>query len=156
MLDSITNNYFCRPKPEWRLIPILGLISESSGPVKKTPGFQKFPLIGGDLLMTLTLNTVQQCLVSIQPVDRKGNPAEVQNIEWLTSNTDVIALEPSEDGKSCLVKSVGIPGTPTVQVSCDADLGEGVTNLVGTIAVEVVAAPAVNIVINPGAVEEQP
>ena len=157
MLDNITNNYHCcHPKPELRLVPLFGPFTESVGPVQKTPGFHKFPLIGGSLMAAVKMNTVQQFLVTIQPVDKKGNPAQVEGLEWMTSNSDAVALEPSEDGLSCLVKAVGIPANATVQVNADADLGDGVQLLTGTIDIEIVAAPAVNIVLTPGPVEDIP
>lgn len=106
-------------------------------------------------MAAVAINTLQQFLVTIQPVDKKNNPAKVENIEWLTSNSDAIALEPAGDGLSCKVKAVGMPANVTVQVSADADLGDGVQQLVGTLAVEVTAAPAINIVLTPGPIEEQ-
>lgn len=106
--------------------------------------------------MSLKMTTIQRFLLSAQFVDKKNNPAEVENIKWLTSNSDVLALEPSEDGKSCMVSAVGIPGTPEVQVSADADTSEGVELLVGRFAVEVVAAKATSITLTPGPVEDIP
>jgi hypothetical protein len=87
----------------------------------------------------------------------KGRPAPVDGPPtWLADNTDVVALTPSADGMSCDVVAVGIPGTAKVQVSADADLGSGTELLVGTLDVEVTAAPAKTITLTPGTVVDQP
>ncbi len=158
MLDTI-NIYNCSTDGErpTRMVPIFGALSNAPDVVLKTPMFHLFPLIGGDLMAAITFTTIQQLPVSIQPVNDKGKPAPVDGAPvWLTDNTDVVALTPSADGLSCVIVAVGIPGTATVQVTADADLGTGVTNLIGTIEVEVVAAPATSIVVTPGTPEVQP
>jgi hypothetical protein len=103
------------------------------------------------------MNTTQEFVVTIKPVDRKGNPAPVDGTPtWLTDNADVVALEPSNDGLSCKVTAVGIPGTASIQVTADADLGSGVVPIVGITDVEVTPAPATTIVLTPGPVTDQP
>lgn len=144
-------------RPTGRLIPILGTLRNSVGKVSKTPRHWRFPLIGGDLIVATKMNTIQQQQFSIQPVDAKGHPAKVDGAPvWLTDNTDVVALAPSADGLSCTVTAVGIPGTATIQVTADADLGTGVTPLVGKIDLTIDPAPATSIVITPGPVSDQP
>lgn len=139
-----------------RIIPILGPFRDAPATVVKTPEFRDFPLTG-DLLMAVTMNSVQQFNVTIKIVNKKGQPASVDGTpEWLSDNTDVLALTPSPDGMSCDVVAVGIPGTAKVQVSADADLGAGVESLVGTLDVSVIAAPATAITLTPGAVVDQP
>lgn len=159
MLDNITNNYHCchPSQPTGRLIPILGLITQTIGDVPKAPQYQKFPLIGGELLVATKFTTIEQLPVSIQPVNAKGQPAEIDGpATWLTDSSDLLTLEPSDDGLTCLIKSTGMPGRAVVQVTCDADLGEGTTPLVGTIDIEVVSAPATSIVVTPGTPEVIP
>lgn len=139
----------------YRIVPILGPVSRTAGPVAKTPQYYRFPLFG-EKIMATTMTTIDQFTVTVQPVDAKGNPAPVENPEWLTNNTDVLSLVPSVDGMSCIVKAVGIPGAGTVQFSADADMGAGVTLIAGTLDVEVGPAQAVSVVLVPGPVEVQP
>lgn len=107
--------------------------------------------------MATTMNSIQQFPIKIQILDGKGRPAPVDGPPtWLADNTDVVALTPSADGMSCDVVAVGIPGTAKVQVSADADLGSGTELLVGTLDVEVTAAPAKTITLTPGPVVDQP
>lgn len=138
-----------------RLVPVLGLARDTVGPVEKTPQFQRFPLLG-ELIMAVTMDTAQQCPVSIVVVDRKGKPVGTDGPPtWLASNTDVVALTPSADGLSCTVVAVGIPGTATVQVTADADLGSGVVNLVGTIDFEITPTQGTAIQITAGTPVDQ-
>lgn len=107
--------------------------------------------------MATKFTTIEQLPVSIQPVNAKGQPAEIDGpATWLTDSSDLLTLEPSDDGLTCLIKSTGMPGRAVVQVTCDADLGEGTTPLVGTIDIEVVSAPATSIVVTPGTPEVIP
>lgn len=163
-IEKILDHILCELKeiknqnrPTGRLIPILGPFTNSIGTVHPTPQFYKFPLVGGFLMAAVSLNTIQQFTITIQPVDAKGHPAKVDGVPtWLTDNPAVVALTPSADGLSCLVAAVGIPGTVNINVTADADLGAGVTPLVGTIDCEVTQAPATSIVLTPGAVSDQP
>jgi len=141
----------CNFKPcqlSGRLIPIFGPISNTFGTVDKTPNLRRFPLLG-EVIAMVTMNTIQQVQLTIQPVDAKGHPAKLDGApSWLTDNSDAVSLDVSADGLSCTVKAVGVPGVANVQVKGDADLGTGVTPLVGTIPFTIVQAPAVSIVIN--------
>jgi len=102
-----------------------------------------------------TLTATQQFTASINPKDRKGNPAEVQDVVWASSDETVATLVPSSDGKSCLVVA-GAPGSGRVTVNADADLGEGVSPLIGELEVTVTAGTATILEIAAGAPEEQP
>lgn len=106
--------------------------------------------------MAVEMTTIDQFNVTVAPKDAKGNPAPIENPQWLTDNTDVLSLTPSSDGLSCLVKSVGIPGTANVQFSSDAKIGEGEVILMGTLAVTVGPAQAVTVELVAGPVEVQP
>jgi hypothetical protein len=101
----------------------------------------------------LALQNDQQVTASIQPVDAKGNPAKVDGIpEWTSSSADVAVVQAAPDGLSATVAGVDI-GTCQVNVSADADLGEGVKPLTGTLDVEVVAGSAVALSITTGTPE---
>lgn len=159
---SFTINIFggirigCREPELIRFVPRLGTFQTSDDSVKvaKSP---RRPFIKGNLIMAFEMNNEQQVTVAIQPQTHKGKPAKLDGVpEWLSDNSDVVTLVPSADGLSCLIKANGIPGSANVQVTGDADLGAGVSPIVGTIAVTITQAPATKIVISPGTPEDQP
>lgn len=85
--------------------------------------------------------------------DAKGNPAQVQgNPTWATDKPDVLDVVDNGDG-TATVTPVGPLGTAQVTCTADADLGDGVKELVLLGDVEVIAGEAVagqvNIVVNP-------
>lgn len=98
----------------------------------------------------LALQNDQQVTATISPVDAKGNPAKVDGAPtWTSSSEDVATVVPAADGLSAVVAGVDI-GTCQVNVKADADLGEGTTDLTGTLDVEVVAGSAVALSITTG------
>lgn len=106
----------------------------------------------------LILTATQQCQLSISVTDAKGNPAQVEGAPvWSSSEAAFASVEASADGMSAVVKSVGPVTTSPVQinVTADADLGEGVVPLVGLLEVSVIAGEAVNVGIVAGTPEEQ-
>lgn len=104
--------------------------------------------------MSLTLSTVQQCDLSINPVDAKGNPAAVDGAPvWASSDPTVVSLVASGTTATIVAQK---PGTAQVTVSADADLGTGVTTITGVLDVIVVAAQAVAIDIKAGTPVTQP
>lgn len=98
-----------------------------------------------EMLMKVTENRK----FSIKPVDAKGNLAKVDGAPtWAVTDESLATLEVAEDGMSAVVKPVGPLGTFSVQVKADADLGEGVAEIMGELAVELVAGDAVAIAIS--------
>lgn len=94
--------------------------------------------------MALILTVDQKVPVSVSFADRNGNPAQVQGAPvWAVSDANVLSVTASEDGMSAVVDTVGALGTAQVSVSADADLGDGVKTLVGTLDIEVHAGEAV-------------
>ncbi len=101
--------------------------------------------------MSLILTDVQKVVVSITPVDAKGNPAPIDGKPvWTASDPSIISIVPSQDGLSADVIAVGPLGNAQVQVSADADLGEGVATIPGTLDVTVTASQAVSLTISAG------
>lgn len=96
----------------------------------------------------MKITASQKFTASIQPVDAKGNPAEVQagSVQW--EGPDTLTITPSEDGLSAEIAAKGPLGSGQVSVSADADLGEGVTTIAGTLQVDVVAGQAVSLGVN--------
>jgi hypothetical protein len=87
--------------------------------------------------------------VRIDYVDAAGNPAEVDTIDWSTSDDTIIAVEVNQsDNHLCLIKSVD-DGQAQVVATADVDLGEGVENLITTMDVQVIPGKAVGGTITP-------
>lgn len=107
--------------------------------------------------MSLILTATQQVNLSVSFVDKAGNAAKVDGLPvWTSSDSNILTVTPSEGGLSAMVATVGPVGTAQVSVQADADLGEGVTALIGTLDVEVVAAQAVVAVLAAATPEEKP
>jgi hypothetical protein len=103
----------------------------------------------------LVLPNDQQCTASIQPVDAKGNPAQVQGPPaWSSSSEDVATVTAEADGLSATVEGVDI-GTCQINVVADADLGDGVTNIAGVLDVTVTAGSAVSLSVTTGPLSPQ-
>jgi hypothetical protein len=138
------------------MVPILGLV------VEQPQSLTSFPVTGsspkkGRVLLVIQLGSSQQFPISVRFLDRRRNPAKVDGVpEWLTDNSEVLSLEPSGDGLSCVVRAMGPLGTANVTLSADADLGDGSTPVIGTIEVEVTAGAATVVELTPGTPEEQP
>jgi hypothetical protein len=106
--------------------------------------------------MALTLTAVQQVKVSVSAVDAKGNPAEVEDVAFSSSDESVLTVTAeADDPTQGLAVAVAI-GTAQVKVTADADIGEGVKTLTGLLDVEVVAAEAVSLSVAAGTPEDQP
>lgn len=75
--------------------------------------------------------TLQSGSASISIVDSKGRPASVDGVPvWASSDETVLSVAAAADGMSATITTVGI-GTARLSVTADADLGEGVSTLVG-------------------------
>jgi len=140
----------------FRLGPI---VEQPGGPVAKTPQYHgpKHRFRKRNLIMAATISASQQVKVTVEFRDKKGNPAKVDGKpEWLTDNTDVLALTPGGDGLSCVVAAAGPIGVGIVTLKADADLGSGVVEVVGTLEVNVTAGPATVVTLTAETPEEQP
>ncbi len=103
----------------------------------------------------LSLSSIQKCVVSITPVDKKGHPASIDGVPvWTVSADGIVSLFPAPDGLSCEIVAE-TPGSCQVNVSADADLGSGVKTITGTLDVTVTASEAAGFTINTGAIEDQ-
>ncbi len=101
------------------------------------------------------ITATQKITASINPTDRLGKPAKLDGIPvWASSNPNVAAAQPSADGLSCVFVA-GVPGTTTISVEGDADLGDGVRAIAASGELVVVPAAAEVVEIAFGAAEEQ-
>ena len=104
----------------------------------------------------LILTDVQKVKLKVNPVSKAGNPATVDGApKWSVSDETILTLAVSEDGLGAEVVSTGKLGTAQVSVVADADLGDGVTELTGTLDVEVKASAAVTLGLAVGTPEDK-
>lgn len=104
--------------------------------------------------MSLILTDEQKVQLSINPVTAAGNPAKVDGLPvWTSSDEGVITLEVAEDGLSAWAKTVGNLGSAQLIVKADADLGEGIREIIAILDVEVKPAEAVTLSILAGVPE---
>ena len=97
------------------------------------------------------LKVTQAVPVALSITDKKGNPAKVDGApQWAVTAPELATLAVAEDGLSAVVTPVGPIGTFKVQVKADADLGEGVKEIVGELDVELTAGDAEVIALSAG------
>ena len=106
---------------------------------------------------SLQLTDNQNChLGPVVITDKKGNPAAVQGAPvWASSDDTKLTVTASADGMEADISAVGPLGDVQVVVTADSDLGDGVTNITGTLDVTIVASQAVAIAVSAGAPTEQ-
>ena len=103
----------------------------------------------------MTLTDSQKATLTIQPVDKKGADAALDGVPvWATSDATVATVEADATGLTAVLTAVRT-GSCNITVTGDADLGAGVTPIVGTLAVSVTAGAATQITVNAGTPEEQ-
>jgi hypothetical protein len=109
---------------------------------------------GGEVMYTLAIDHLVKMQVAY--VDAKGNPAAIDGaVEWESSDESLIKVEvDSQDSTICTATPVGPAGQVQVTAYADADLGEGVRELITTVDIGLVAGEAVAGTITPlGAAE---
>lgn len=88
--------------------------------------------------------------VAVQFQTAKGNPANVDGKpEWTVSNPELVDLVVADDGMSVTIKPKGPLGTCQLNLTADADLGEGTKEITGQLEIEVVAGEAAVAVLTP-------
>jgi|SRR5215831_212578 len=101
--------------------------------------------------MSYTLPADKQVGVQVAYVDSSGNPAIVDgSVAWDSSNDTIVTVEvDAADSTKAIVRATGKVGNTQVSAIADADLGEGVRELVTTMDVAIVAGEAVAGTITP-------
>lgn len=123
------------PKPEASYIKFFKLVNG-----------QKIPLEG-----KMFLKVSDNLPLSIEIKDKFGNAAKVDGKPgWAVTDESLGTVEVSEDGMSALFKPVGTAGVLKLQVKADADLGEGVKEILGELDLELISGEAVTIAIAAG------
>ena len=104
--------------------------------------------------MPFVLTTDQKTRVAVSLRDRYDNPATIDGTpRWETSDPGVITVSTLDDGRTGDIVTAGRLGAAQVTVRCDADVGDGVRELVGVLDVEVVGGEAVLLALTPAAAE---
>lgn len=99
----------------------------------------------------MNLKITQKLPLSIEIKDKFGNPAQVDGApKWSVTAPELADLEVAEDGMSAKLAPKGTIGSLTVQVSADADLGEGVKAIIGELPVNLLPGEASVIAISAG------
>jgi hypothetical protein len=101
--------------------------------------------------MAYTLPVDMLIRARVDYVDNAGNPATVDgDVTWETSATDLVTLtvDPG-DSQICTISAGTRLGTAQVSATVDADLGDGVRELVTLLDVAIVAGEAMAGVISP-------
>jgi hypothetical protein len=112
---------------------------------------------GGVSMDVLKLTDEQQCDLAINPVTAHGHAAAIDGLPtWASSDSAVVEVVANgDDPKRARAIAKGL-GTAQVSVTADADMGDGVRQIVSTLDIQVVAAEAVSLGISAGAPETQP
>lgn len=94
--------------------------------------------------MSNTMQAGSYATLSVQWVDKAGNPAKVDgDTEWVSSNEDVATVEVAAGNPLIAnVHSVGPIGPIQIQATADADLGEGTKTITATCDINVIAGEA--------------
>lgn len=104
--------------------------------------------------MPFLLTDVQKLPLAVSFVTAAGNPAVVDGKPvWASSAPELVTVEPSVDGLSAVVTSVGPLGFSQISVRADAKLGEDIEEIIGVLDIEVVPSQAANVVITAGVPE---
>lgn len=131
-----------------RLVFKIGPVKEQTENAPVNTGIKR--ACKGKVLLMLTLTDSQNCSLSVAMKDKKGNPvADTHVLTWGVDNSDVIALTPSADGKTCDISAVGPLGTALVSVQDSEDA------ISGTLEVQVTSGAPVEVEILPGTPVEQ-
>jgi hypothetical protein len=105
---------------------------------------------------SMIIKATQEFDASVMFLDSLGNPAPIDGRPaWLNNNDTVLSMVVSEDGMTAVISATGIPGSGQISVNADADLGEGVVPITGTLDVEVVPGDAVNVTLNSGPIRDR-
>jgi hypothetical protein len=92
--------------------------------------------------MLITITNEEKVQVTLTPTTAAGNPATLDGTPTWTVTEGDATLEVAVDGLSAFLVSGAADVNSKVEVTADADLGEGVVTLTDTIDLAVVAATA--------------
>jgi hypothetical protein len=97
-----------------------------------------------------TLPNDKQVTLKVEFLDAKGSPAKVDSVVWSTDNADIAEVTVSTGNPQIAnLKAGTATGLAQVIVTADADLGDGIKEIICTMDVEVVGGEAVVGTISP-------
>ena len=100
------------------------------------------PKIKKGSMLELTITNEQKVTIALNPVTAAGRPAKVDGVpQWTVASGDSQVV-PAADGLSAVLVSSDNPGETDINVSADADLGEGVETISDVIKLHVEGARA--------------
>jgi len=104
----------------------------------------------------LILTDSQDCVLTVTAKSRKDNDAMLQNPTWESSDSTVLTVTQDASDPLKAVASAVDAGTVVVTFRADADLSDGVVEIIGTMDVVVGPGMASVISIAAGTPTEQP
>lgn len=117
-----------------KCLKTLNSIEDILKPIGMAETVEFYTMIDGQLtkVTKMNLKVTEQVKLNVVFKDAKGNVAPVEGIPtWSATAPALVSLVPAEDGMSCIVKPAGTIGDLQVQVLADADMGEGVKEIMG-------------------------
>ena len=133
---------------------ILHLVEQKTD--NKDARFISFINEEGTNMSMLNMTDSQQAIVKLAIKDAKGKPAKVDGVPlWAVADSSVATVVPAADGLSANIVA-GDGGNTQVTVTADADLGSGVSPIIGLLDVVVEGGPATVVELQPGTPTEQP
>lgn len=122
------------------------LVDEPNGYALMTVSYGAFSITARGEDMAYKLATGMQVGVQVSYVDAKGHPATVDGeVEWSSSDESIVHVEvdPADSTRATVVGVGDNVGIAQVTATADADLGQGVRQILTTSDVEVVAGEAI-------------
>lgn len=107
--------------------------------------------------MAFILTADQQVGLSFSATDKYSNPAGIDGSPaWASSDESKVTVTAGADGKTATAVAVGPAGTAQISVRADADMGDGMREVVGVLDIEVIAGEASLIALSAGTAEAKP
>lgn len=153
MTPEVTPTYWLKPATqiEWRIGPVGTKKNRPPAPCIVKQFKKEVPSI-----MSLIMTATQECPLEVKFKDSKGNEAPVENIVWSSSDEGIVKVNANDAvPNKAIAVSVSV-GTAQVNVKADARVGDGTNEIVGLLAVEVLAAEATVVEISAGTPIETP
>ena len=115
-----------------------------------TLAFDSFTITARGDDMAYTLPVDKQVRVKVSYVDAHGNPAQVDDVGWQSSDEGIARVwRNAENHFEAVIAPSGNTGQVQIAARADADMGEGTRELITTMDITVVAGEAVAGVIEP-------
>lgn len=113
------------------------------------------PLKGMPMANPVEISIDEKVAVAVAITDRAGNAAKVDGVPtWSAAPDTAVTLAVADDGLSAeITANDGTPQAVLVTLNGDADLGDGVKPIIGTLQVNITAGEAQFLTLDAGAPE---